>query len=213
MQETISKTAEQILFFLKTRGPGSAETIAQYFDITTVGARQHLLKLQENGLVNFSAERKSVGRPKRFWQLTEKAQSKFPDTHAQLSLEMITSIRDLFGKEGLEKVISKREKDSLKRYKQAASAYKTLAHKVKSLAELRSLEGYMASAEKCPDGGGYLLIENHCPICAAVRECQNFCRSELSIFRKALGNEYRVERRDYLLEGARRCSYQITKKA
>ena len=208
MSDQISKTAEQMLFYLKTRGASSAETMAQYFEMTTVGARQHLLKLQENELVKFTAERKSVGRPKRFWQLTDKAQARFPDTHAQLSLEIITSIRDLFGEEGLDKVINKREKESLVRYKQALSTYKALAHKVKKLAELRSVEGYMASYEKCRDGG-YLLIENHCPICAAASECQNFCRSELAIFRKALGKEYKVERRDYLLDGARRCSYRV----
>jgi len=211
MLNQISKTAEQMLFYLKTRGASSAQAMAQYFEMTTVGARQHLLKLQEKGLVQFTAERKSVGRPKRFWQLTEKAQARFPDTHAQLSLEMITSIRDLFGESGLDKVIRKREKESLVRYRETLSSSKTLADKVKKLAELRSLEGYMASYETCRDGG-LLLIENHCPICAAASECQNFCRSELAIFRKALGKNYKVTRRDYLLDGARRCSYWVVQK-
>ena len=74
--------------------------------------------------------------------------------------------------------------------------------KVKMLAEMPSAEGYMATCEKSAEGG-YLLIENHCPICAAASECQGFCRSELEVFRRALGNKVRVERRDYLLDGAR----------
>ena len=211
MQEQISKSAEQMLFYLKTHGASSAETIASYFEMTTVGARQHLSNLEKTGLVEFKSQRKSVGRPKRFWQLTERAQSRFPDTHAQLSLDMIDSIRELFGDEGLEKVIRKREKESLNTYRSNLSSRKTLPAKLKKLAELRSAEGYMASYEK--QIGAYLFIENHCPICAAASECQNFCRSELGIFRKALGKEYRVERLDYLLEGARRCSYQITEKS
>ena len=200
-----------MLFYLKTRGPSSAEAIARYFEMTTVGARQHLTRLQELKLVRYTSHGKTVGRPKRFWELTPKAQSRFPDTHSQLSLEMITSVRDLFGEEGLDKIIQKREKDSLARYKEQLSGQKSLRQKVKKLAELRSEEGYMADMEK-HTRGGFLLVENHCPICAAARECQGFCRSELEIFRKALGNEYRVERLDYLLEGARRCSYQIMDK-
>ncbi len=208
MNDPVSKNAEQILFYLKARGPGSADAIARYFEMTTVGARQHLTKLQELKLVQYTSHGKSVGRPKRLWELTPKAQSRFPDTHSQLSLEMITSVRDLFGEEGLDKIIRKRERDSLARYKNQLSNQQGLRPKVKKLAELRSEEGYMADIEKC-EQGGYLLVENHCPICAAASECQNFCRSELNIFRKALGKDYQVERLDYLLDGARRCSYQI----
>jgi predicted ArsR family transcriptional regulator len=33
--------------------------------------------------------------------------------------------------------------------------------------------------------GSCLLIENHCPICAAAEACQGFCRSELEVFQAA----------------------------
>jgi predicted ArsR family transcriptional regulator len=55
-----------------------------------------------------------------------------------------------------------------------------------------------------------LLIENHCPICAAARACQNFCRAELEVFRQALGEGAEVTREEHLLLGARRCAYRIT---
>jgi predicted ArsR family transcriptional regulator len=58
--------------------------------------------------------------------------------------------------------------------------------------------------------GGFLLIENHCPICAAAAVCQGLCREELSLFRRVLGSEVRVERTDHVLAGARRCAYRIT---
>jgi predicted ArsR family transcriptional regulator len=65
-------------------------------------------------------------------------------------------------------------------------------------------------AEWTPTGdGAYLLIENHCPICAAASACQGFCRSELSIFRDLLAPA-KVERIDHILQGARRCAYLVT---
>jgi len=57
---------------------------------------------------------------------------------------------------------------------------------------------------------GYWFIENHCPICAAARRCQNFCRSELQLFQSLFAEQASVTREDYILDGARRCSYRIT---
>jgi predicted ArsR family transcriptional regulator len=69
-------------------------------------------------------------------------------------------------------------------------------------------------AEWSPDpGGGFLLVENHCPICAAAAACQGFCRAELQAFRNALGPDVVVERAEHILAGARRCAYRITSSA
>ena len=67
----------------------------------------------------------------------------------------------------------------------------------------------MADWEKlAPDR--YLLVENHCPVCAAAAACQGLCRSELDVFRAVLGPSVTVERTDHILAGARRCAYEIT---
>ena len=66
----------------------------------------------------------------------------------------------------------------------------------------------MAEASATDDG--FLLVENHCPICAAATACQGFCRSELDAFRRTLGPGCRVDRVNHILAGARRCAYRIT---
>ncbi|MGE8096813.1 hypothetical protein [Pseudomonas fluorescens] len=53
-----------------------------------------------------------------------------------------------------------------------------------------------------------MLIENHCPICAAATACQGFCRAELNVFEQVL--QARVERVEHILMNARRCAYRIT---
>ena len=57
--------------------------------------------------------------------------------------------------------------------------------------------------------GGLLLVENHCPICAAATACQGFCTSELDIFRAVLGPGVTVERSEHIVGGDRRCAYRI----
>ena len=63
---------------------------------------------------------------------------------------------------------------------------------------------------KSEDGGSYLLVENHCPICAAANACQGFCSTELDLFRSVLGPGVAVERIEHIVSGDRRCAYRVT---
>lgn len=203
----MNASIDKILYLLKTQGPQTAQILAQQLDMTSMGARQHLQGLEKQGLVSTYDQKESRGRPKRFWQLTEQASSRFPDTHADLTLTLINSIKTVYGEQGLESLIEHRETQQLKSYEQAITETSELAEKVAILAQLRSDEGYMA--EVIPHANGYLLIENHCPICAAATQCQAFCRSELSIFKQVLGEQCKVKRTEHILQGERRCAYLI----
>ena len=208
MQE-LSSSEDRILRFLKFRGPQTTPAIARHLKITLPGARKHLATLLAAKLVSFTDERGAVGRPKRSWQLTPLAEKRFPDSHAVLTMEMIGAVRQAFGEEGLDRLIGLRESETERRYASALSSLGDVAKKVAKLAELRSEEGYMADWRVLPDGT-HLLSENHCPICAAARLCQGFCRSELAVFRSALGPAVTVERSEHILLGARRCAYRIS---
>ena len=210
MQE-LSTSEDRILRLLKFRGPQTTPVIARHLKMTLPGARKHLTALFEAKLVSFSDESGKVGRPRRFWQLTPLADKRFPDSHAALTLEMIASIRTVFGEAGLDQLISSREGETEGRYRTALAGLRDTGKRIAKLAELRSNEGYMADWQVLPDGS-YLLAENHCPICAAARICQGFCRSELSVFRAVLGPEVTVERAEHILAGARRCAYRIATK-
>ena len=67
-----------------------------------------------------------------------------------------------------------------------------------------------AEVRQLPDNS-WLLIENHCPICSAAKNCPRFCESELELFEKLLGDQVEIKRTEYLLEGNRRCAYKISK--
>lgn len=176
--------------------------------MTVVGIRQHLGSLHMQGLVDHRDEAGKVGRPTKIWQLTEAGHAQFPDSHSALTVDLIDSVRTVFGEEGIDRLIYQREKETLKSYRAAMKGSDDLASRVRALAKQRSVEGYMASVQKQRDGS-FLLIENHCPICIAAKTCQGFCRSELELFQAALGKDVSVKRSEHLLSGARRCVYAI----
>jgi predicted ArsR family transcriptional regulator len=201
----------RVLHALKAAGPQSAEALGRKLGMTAVGARQHLTRLQEEGLVGAVDQSEGVGRPKRIWSLTEAGHARFPDNHAGLTLELITAIRKSGGEPMLDAVIDAREKAALQAYRRALDGAASLKEKVKRLAKIRSEEGYMASVATGSEGA-LLLVENHCPICVAAKACQGFCRSELTLFRETLGDSVTVERDEHIVSGARRCVYRIAAK-
>ncbi|HET6223132.1 MAG TPA: metalloregulator ArsR/SmtB family transcription factor [Dongiaceae bacterium] len=202
------RTSDRLLLLLKTRGPATAAVLARSLKLTPMGVRQHLSRLAADGLVAHFDERRTVGRPKRHWQLAPAAEARFPDSHAQMTVEILGAVRTTFGEAGLDRLIAQREQDMLIKYKEALAGAGSLGQRLRRLAKLRSEEGYMA--ESVAEGDGtYILIENHCPVCAAARACQNLCRSELAIFSTVLA-DCRVERIDHILAGARRCAYRVT---
>lgn len=199
---------EKALWVLKTRGPQPLAVISKELKVTTEGARFHLIKLEKEGLVESRSEVKGRGRPKQIWSLTEKGNSRFPDNHANLTVNIIDMMRNTLGEDAVHRVIEEHEARMLSRYEEEIDESSSLENRLEKLTEIRTREGYMAEYEK--DEEGYMFIENHCPICAAAKICQGFCQAELNIFRAVLGDEVNIERVEHIVKGERRCAYRIS---
>ncbi len=206
----VNASEQKILHLLKSRGPQTASQAGAVLGITTAGAQQNLAKLAAAGLIEAEDRKHGRGRPRRYWRLTDSGHGRFPDRHSDLTLELLQATGAVFGDDGMERLIRHREQSTLAAYRVELKSSRSLKDRVRALAELRAREGYMAEwSETKP--GKYLLMENHCPICAAATLCQSFCRSELEIFQDVLGPGARVERTDHILAGARRCAYRISR--
>ncbi|TMV13246.1 helix-turn-helix transcriptional regulator [Arenibacterium halophilum] len=200
--------AERILMVLKMRGALTSAQVGERLGITGEAARQQLLKLAEDGLVSDERRAAGRGRPSVYWHLTDAGQARFPDSHAALTVDILRSISEVLGEDALNRIISARELTTQALYKEAMSDCASLKDRVARLAELRTAEGYMASAEE-GQAGELLLVENHCPICAAATFCQGFCRAEKAVFQNVLGTGASVERVQHIVSGGRRCTYVI----
>lgn len=199
--------AERFLTLIKTRGPLSAAELANELGITGEGARLQLLKLAEEGLVHSESASKGVGRPVLIWSLTPLGNARFPDTHTELTRELIQTIKNVLGKEALDNVVNAREKNQFEKYSTALEGVAGLENRLTSFAAIRSGEGYLAEWKK--EGDTYYFIENHCPICCAATECDNICTSEMRTFVGILGENMNVSRMEHIINGARRCVYKI----
>lgn len=200
---------ERVLFLLKTKGPQTAVRMAKRLGVTTMAVRQHLAVLEGEDLVDFTDERRKVGRPARLWRLTPKAHDRFPDCHAELAVGMLQAIQSAFGEQGLERLTEERTRQQVQSYRaRMLGPDAPLEERLATLAQIRCEEGYMAEWARRRDGT-LELVENHCSIAKAARLCPKLCGGELSLFRTVLGDDVSVERVEHILSGDRCCAYRI----
>lgn len=199
---------ERALCILKKKGAQCVKALADEMAITVEGARFHLMKLAKDGLVKSESIAEGRGRPKKMWSLKKEGHERFPDAHAELTVNLIKRMRESLGEEAVEQVIGQHEQATRSRYSDEIEDADSLEARVAKLAEIRTREGYMAEYKK--ENGEFLFIENHCPICSAAKICQRFCRAELNVFQSVLGNDVQVERTEHIIAGARRCAYKIS---
>jgi predicted ArsR family transcriptional regulator len=207
LENSVRPAADRLLVLLKTRGPQTAADLGKAAGVTAEAARQQLVRLAADGLVAARAEPRGVGRPAQVWGLTAAGNARFPDAHAELTAQLIRSIRTQLGEPVLDRLIEARSAEARSAYTAALAGAADLGERVARLAEARTREGYMAEARA--EGNGYVLVENHCPICVAATACQGFCRTELDTFREVLGPDVVIERTEHLIQGDRRCVYRI----
>jgi predicted ArsR family transcriptional regulator len=203
------KTRRAIVKLLKTEGATDALRLAARLGLTAMAVRQHLYQLQRQKLVTAEERPVPLGRPAKYWQLTRQADRLFPDAYAEVGLALIEAVGDAFGEAGLNRVLESRYARQRAAYLRRIEPSLPLKEKVRRLARIRTEEGYMAEVK--PIGkGAFLLVENHCPICAAATACKGFCVTELDLFRAVLGPRVVVERTEHIVSGDRRCAYRIT---
>jgi predicted ArsR family transcriptional regulator len=185
----------------------TAGELAADFGLTDTAVRQHLDALVELGFVDrFDGTATGRGRPASRWRLTDAARAFFPDRHGDLVIELIESVRSTLGDQALDAVIDARAARQIDDYRDAVGTGQVPV-RVRRLADRRTAEGY--HAEAIADGDDWVLVEHHCPICSAATSCTSLCRSELEVFRAALGDDVLVEREQHLLAGDQRCAYRI----
>ena len=191
------------------RADATPGELASALGLTEAGVRQHLDALATSGFVTRTTRPPAGrGRPANVWALTDLARDLFPDHHDDLTVDLLDAVRRALGEEGLVRVIDARTEAQLGAYRQVIPRGASIRDRVDALARIRSDEGYLAEVVEDADGA-VVLVEHHCPICVAATSCQNLCRSELELFRAALGDDVTVERTQHLLSGDRRCAYRV----
>jgi predicted ArsR family transcriptional regulator len=202
----VQSTREHILTILKERGQATVEDLSGELGLTSVTVRHHLDILRGEGLVAppIAHRRKTPGRPRYIYSLSEKASSFFPKRYGQLASLMLDEMRARLSQDELDQLFRRigeriAEQATLPR---GADFESRLAAAVEFLDEL----GYMADWER-QDGDEYAIHIANCPYEQVALRDRETCEMDLALMTQLLGTPPR--RISSSVDGDPQCIYVV----
>ncbi|MBX8631978.1 MAG: transcriptional regulator [Thermoplasmata archaeon YP2-bin.285] len=208
MDKASHSTRNAIIAIVKQNGETSMKTIASALGISKMAVSKHLSNLERDRLVQKRVLRAGVGRPEYRYSLTPNAHYLFPTSYPYIALSALSFIEEKTGRDGINEFFERRKSELMARYS-ARLANLSSEEKVRELARIREEEGFLAEAERLPDGTA-ILAEHNCPLMQVASRYGAACSKELELFRSLLGD--RVERTHWIVDGQHMCRYVIRPK-
>ncbi len=166
-------TKQQLLVLLKRTGSATVEEACGALSVASMTARQHLLNLERDGLVESQRVRRSNGRPHYLYTLTSKGEEMFPrryDLLARILLDEVGEI-DLETLAGMapderRSHLIQRSADRLAERFRFDSENRSLEERIESVTDVLRIIGGFAEWLRTDDG--YEIRDYNCVFAALV---------------------------------------------
>lgn len=201
-------TRKKILFSLKKNGHMSVSSLSKELSITPMGIRQHLLILEKNGVVEYFARKKGVGRPGFFYRLTDSADTLFPKAYEEFALNLLIDIEKNEGKGKINEIFKRRYERILAETSESLSGKDSISERLSALAEILQKDGYIVELEE--NGKYFRLKQFNCIISKIAFRYKEACKYDLQLFKSLIGED--VTRQQCISDGASSCAYLIPQK-
>ncbi len=197
----------EILNSLKRTQGMSVNELVEKMKMSYMGIKQHCITLQRDGYLDTWRRPQKMGRPEMVYRLTRRSHDLFQTDSNGLTLELLKSVREIYGPNAPEKLlynIFEKKTTALK----AKAKGETLAERAKWLARLRDDEGYMAQYMTDGNVEGPRILECHSPILNLLERYPIIGRLERDMFQAVLGT--RVRREETRNSGQYECVFQLS---
>ena len=181
----------EILNTLKRTKGLSVNELVGKMKMSYMGIKQHCLTLERDGYLDTWRRPQKMGRPEMVYRLTRRTHDLFPCDSNDFTLELLKSIKDVYGPNGPEKML-------FNVFEQKTAGLKakvkgdTVADRAKWLAGVRDKEGFM-SEYVSDNGTGSHILECHSPILNLLEQFPIVGRLEQDLVAGVLGTEVRRE--------------------
>ena len=182
----------------------SVTELCQRVGLSYMGIKQHCIGLEREGYLDTWRRPKGMGRPEKAYRLTDGAKEFFPSRYPQFSLQILDSVKEIYGSLGPEKILHNI-------YKAETQRYETKLEKLdgesrfRGLAQLREEDGYMAEYSFDNSSRTHRITEFN----SAIQDCLDsfpMIRDyERQMFEKIL--RAKVRRDEERISGLYRCTY------
>lgn len=165
-------TRGRILEALRRHGKRTATELAAEQGLTPNAIRQHLGRLEAEGLVEESRARRSRTKPSLVYGLTVDGERMFPQRYDVLLNALLSEIRAEEGPERVAQLFKKIGERSVRRYADRFAG-KDAEGRVGEMTRILREKGVVAEYERT--GDGFVIREHNCPFKDAVAENPQVC--------------------------------------
>ena len=200
-------TKQQILTLLKRTGSATVEEAAGALSVASMTARQHLVGLERDGLIQAEKVRRSNGRPHYLYTLTSRGEETFPrryDLLAEALLEEVGSLEpsDIEPLTAAEKrsLLVQRSADRLAQRYRFQVEGRSLEERIAIVAGvLHTIGGF---AEWLQTEAGFEIRDYNCVFSRLLTDTQNGCQWHVRLLTALLEHPVRHE---HVVDGRIHC--------
>ena len=196
-----------ILEAIKRSEGKTVSQLAKDLEMSYMGIKQNCVNLEKMGyLKTWRVPRKDKGRPEKLYQLTAQCDVLFPQAGVGLTLDVMESVRQLYGETAPEKLLFRHFETLGEKWAKGVSKGKSLVEKATRLVDLRQKEGCFCSCEY-DVSTGFVIREYHHPMKEIFEKYPSARNLELRLMEKLLGSSVSREEK----EGVKGTSFVVYK--
>jgi predicted ArsR family transcriptional regulator len=204
-------TRARVARLILENGPITAFALSGRLGLTPAAIRRHLDALLADQMIEARKARvygsRGRGRPAKVFAITDAGRSAFEHAYDDLASSALRFLARTRGPDAVAEFAREQIADLEWRYRPVVEAAPADG-RVQALAAALTADGYAASADIAPAGGGQQLCQHHCPVAHVAAEFPQLCEAETEAFGRLLGTP--VQRLATIAHGDGICTTHIT---
>ncbi len=202
----MSSTREKILETILKNQRVTINDLAEGVGINPISVRHHIVKLEAEGFVSSEDVRHGVGRPRRYYFLTEEGMETFPTRYLSLTTRLLAKIKNTLPQDTVHTLFTQLGNEMAN---DASAEFDLTAlemeDRLEALQKFLESEGFSVSWEKINDH--YHIKELNCPYYQVGQSHPEVC----SVDRAMISNFLNVPatRINCVLDGDSFCTYVV----
>jgi DeoR family transcriptional regulator, suf operon transcriptional repressor len=197
-------THDRILQTLLVRERCSINELADTVQINPISVRHHISRLEADGLVTSDETRPGVGRPRRFYFLTEKGREQFPTRYIRLTMGLLEQLKESVPPIFIKGLFTQMARDMASSYRSEMDGL-PMDQRVELVKQFLNREGFNVEVEKL--GDSYHIRESNCPYYQVGQTHPEVCSLDQTIISTLLNIP--AQKVQCLLHGDTHCTYIV----
>lgn len=204
-----NRQQDLLKLLLKSKGGLTVVELAAQLNITRNAVRQHVVALENEGLLTHGESRPSGGRPEQLYVLTEAGKELFPRHYSWFAQLVVESLKQEAGAEALRARLKDMGARVAGQLRGQQGALDSPQQKAAKLAEIMAQLGYDASALPVADNVPVIEADN-CVFHHLAMADPDICEFDLALMSSFADAE--VEHQECMAKGGNVCRFRLKPK-